>query len=154
MDTLQLSRQLQCLELMAWSDRRKPLWLHYLSEQGRFLRVSNTQCTDQRSNRHYTMCVCVCVQRRWVSGVWREGWFRQGKSLSHCQDLKAQCQNTNTVNTTKTLVHFFSTRLPTALITMAIFNIKSLPNTSFQYQNCYLYLSLGNINIFNLLFLI
>lgn len=95
MDNLQLSRQLWCLELMAWSDRRKPLWLYYLSGQRRFLRVSNMQCTDRRSTHLCTTRVCLCANRDGCQ-VCEVGGFRQGKSLSHCQHLKPQCQNTNT----------------------------------------------------------
>lgn len=36
-----------CLQLMPWSDSRKPFWLYYLSSHRCFSRVSNLQSTDQ-----------------------------------------------------------------------------------------------------------
>lgn len=125
MDSLQLSRQLQRL-----GDRRKPLRLHYLSGKGHFLRVSNMKCTDQKSGRHYTMCLCLCANTRvrYAVGCGCLG----GEVTISLSNLKPQCQNTNIANTAKALLQHKATQ-SSHDSWRSLFSIDICSNDSFQY---------------------
>lgn len=75
---------------MAWKDRRKPLWLHYLNGPRHFSKVSNMQRTHYRGSRRCAMCArgggVRCVS--WCCGVdWGEGGWHSDK-VSHYLTVK------------------------------------------------------------------